>query len=121
MTRALAHRGPDGEGFHVDGPLGLGHRRLAIVDLSPAGAQPMPLDGGAFVIAYNGELYNHQRFRKELEARGERFRGHSDTETLLRWVARAAPTCSPTPRASSPSPSTTASSAGSPSPATPWA
>jgi asparagine synthase (glutamine-hydrolysing) len=91
MTRALAHRGPDGEGFHVDGPLGLGHRRLAIVDLSPAGAQPMPLDGGAFVIAYNGELYNHQRFRRELEARGERFRGHSDTETLLRWVARQGP------------------------------
>lgn len=91
MTRALAHRGPDGEGFHVDGPLGLGHRRLAIVDLSPAGAQPMPLDDGAFVIAYNGEFYNHQRFRDALEARGERFRGHSDTETLLRWVARRGP------------------------------
>jgi len=91
MTRALAHRGPDGEGFHVDGPLGLGHRRLAIVDLSPTGAQPMPIDGGAFVIAYNGELYNHQRFRDSLEAHGESFRGHSDTETLLRWVARRGP------------------------------
>ena len=91
MTRALAHRGPDGEGFHVDGPLGLGHRRLAIVDLSPTGAQPMRTDDGAFVIAYNGELYNHRTFRARLESRGHVFRGHSDTETLLRWMAEEGP------------------------------
>lgn len=82
MTRRLAHRGPDGEGFHVDGPIGLGHRRLAIVDLSPTGAQPMASGDGSCWIVYNGEFYNHADFRGELSRR-HAFRGTSDTETLL--------------------------------------
>src|SRR5689334_11809304 len=74
MTRALAHRGPDGEGYHIDGQLGFGHRRLAIVDLSPTGRQPMPSSDGRLWITYNGELYNHREFRPGLEA-SHRFRG----------------------------------------------
>jgi asparagine synthase (glutamine-hydrolysing) len=93
MTRALAHRGPDAEGFHVDGNLGLGHRRLSIVDLTPTGAQPMLLDGGAHALSYNGELYNHREFRAQLETRGEVFRGTSDTETLLRLLAARGTAC----------------------------
>lgn len=91
MTRAIAHRGPDGEGFFYDAGIGLGHRRLAIVDLSPTGAQPMALDGGAYWLAYNGELYNHGRFRAELAAQGRTFRGSSDTETLLTLLADRGP------------------------------
>ncbi|EYF03872.1 asparagine synthase (glutamine-hydrolyzing) [Chondromyces apiculatus] len=83
MTRRIAHRGPDGEGIHLDGPVGLGHRRLAIVDLSPTGAQPMASDDGSLWITYNGEFYDHARFRAALAARRP-FRGSSDTETLLR-------------------------------------
>jgi asparagine synthase (glutamine-hydrolysing) len=85
MTRALAHRGPDGEGFHVDGPLGLGHRRLAIVDLTPTGAQPMANEDGTRWIAYNGEFYDHAAHRREIAARHV-FRGPSDTETMLHLV-----------------------------------
>lgn len=91
MTRRLAHRGPDGEGVYIDGNLGLGHRRLAIVDLSPTGAQPMLTPDRGAVIAYNGELYNHRVFRAQLEARGVRFRGSSDTETLLHWMREDGP------------------------------
>jgi asparagine synthase (glutamine-hydrolysing) len=86
MTRALAHRGPDGEGFHLDGAVGLGHRRLSIVDLSPTGAQPMATEDGRCWITYNGEFYDHLRHRPALAAR-HRFRGRSDTETLLNLVA----------------------------------
>lgn len=82
MTRTLAHRGPDAEGFFVDGPIGLGHRRLSIVDLSPAGAQPMPDETGQCQLVYNGEFYNHAESRSRLAAH-HAFRGHSDTETLL--------------------------------------
>src|SRR5437773_12524923 len=82
MTRTLAHRGPDDEGFHVDGHLGFGHRRLSIVDLSPTGAQPMPNADRSCWITYNGEFYNHASFRERLAARGHRFRGTSDTEIL---------------------------------------
>src|SRR5262249_12368252 len=90
MTRSLAHRGPDDEGVHVDGPIGLGNRRLAIVDPTPAGHQPMTIDGG-FWITYNGEFYNHRSFRDRLEARGHVFRGASDTETLLRTLVEYGP------------------------------
>jgi asparagine synthase (glutamine-hydrolysing) len=83
MTRSIAHRGPDDEGFFASGPLGLANRRLAIVDVSPAGHQPMKSDDGAACLTYNGEFYNHQSFRPKLLARGVRFRGSSDTETLL--------------------------------------
>lgn len=91
MTRALAHRGPDGEGFHIDGPLGLGHRRLAIVDLSPSGNQPMATHDGSHWLAYNGEFYNHGEFRERLESAGHRFAGTSDTETLLHLLADRGP------------------------------
>ena len=91
MTRSIAHRGPDDEGFFVDGPVGLGNRRLAIVDLSPAGHQPMQTLDSSFCLTYNGEFYNHQKFRHRLEARGVRFRGSSDTETLLCALAAFGP------------------------------
>ncbi len=86
MTRSLAHRGPDAEDFFVHGNIGFGHRRLSIVDLSPTGAQPMPNDDRSAWIAYNGEFYNHEEFRPRLAAHGARFRGPSDTETLLRLM-----------------------------------
>jgi asparagine synthase (glutamine-hydrolysing) len=91
MTRRLAHRGPDGEGFHVEGNLGLGHRRLSILDLTPTGAQPMPNDDGTCWITYNGEFYNHLDFRSRLASKGCRFRGSSDTETLLRLMEEVGP------------------------------
>jgi len=83
ITRSLRHRGPDAEGFFIDGPIGLGHRRLSIVDLSETGAQPMSTETGDHTIVYNGEFYDHRRHRPELERRGVRFRGPSDTETIL--------------------------------------
>ncbi|MCI0546161.1 MAG: asparagine synthase (glutamine-hydrolyzing) [Candidatus Rokubacteria bacterium] len=83
MTDTLAHRGPDGEGFHVDGPVGLGHRRLSIIDLA-TGGQPMASADGSVWITYNGELYNFRELRAELEARGLEFRTTSDTEVFLR-------------------------------------
>ncbi len=85
MTRSLAHRGPDDEGYfeHVDAGLYLGHRRLSVVDLSKEGHQPMTSPSGRYVVVFNGEVFNHQRLRPELEGAGFRFRGHSDTEVLL--------------------------------------
>jgi asparagine synthase (glutamine-hydrolysing) len=83
MTRVLAHRGPDGEGFHVDGPVGLGHRRLSIIDLA-AGGQPMASDDRRVWITYNGEVYNYRELRSELTAHGCRFSTASDTEVVLR-------------------------------------
>ena len=87
MAEALSHRGPDGEGFWFDREAGIGlcHRRLAVVDLSPAGVQPMLSNSARYVISYNGEIYNHLDLRKDLEQSGggQPWRGHSDTETLL--------------------------------------
>ena len=91
MTRSLAHRGPDDERFHSTGAIGLGHRRLAIVDLSPTGAQPMSNEDGTCWITYNGEFYNHASFRQRLRAGGHRFRGSSDTETLLHLMEESGP------------------------------
>jgi asparagine synthase (glutamine-hydrolysing) len=91
MGCAIAHRGPDDAGFWTDANAGIGlvHRRLSIVDLSPAGHQPMMSASGRYVIAFNGEIYNHQNLRAELVKVGtggtavNAWRGHSDTETLL--------------------------------------
>src|SRR5436853_157718 len=83
MTDVLAHRGPDGEGHYLDGPLGLCHRRLAIIDLSPAGHQPMANETGNVVVTYNGEIYNFQKLRIELEARGHQFHSKTDTEVIV--------------------------------------
>lgn len=98
MTDALVHRGPDdgGHWFDTEKGIALGHRRLAVVDLSPAGHQPMVSASGRWVVAYNGEVYNHRDLRKELEVSGAapEWRGHSDTETLLAaieaWGVQAA-------------------------------
>ncbi|RZL04477.1 MAG: asparagine synthase (glutamine-hydrolyzing) [Rubrivivax sp.] len=86
MADTLYHRGPDGSGVWSDREAGLalGHRRLAILDLSPAGHQPMSSSSGQYVLAFNGEVYNHLLLRQELQASSSRiWRGHSDTETLL--------------------------------------
>ena len=86
MANAIAHRGPDDAGAWADAQAGivLGHRRLSIIDLSPAGHQPMASGCGRFVLAFNGEIYNHLGMRAELEEKGDSpWRGHSDTETLL--------------------------------------
>jgi asparagine synthase (glutamine-hydrolysing) len=83
MTDAIAHRGPDGEGQWVDRNIGLGHRRLAIIDLSPSGHQPMVSSDHRYVITYNGEIYNYRELRADLEAEGFKFRSQSDTEVLL--------------------------------------
>lgn len=88
MTDAIAHRGPDGEGCYTDGPVGLGHRRLAIIDLTPAGHQPMMTVDGRYVLTYNGEIYNFQQLRLELEALGHQFRSRTDSEVLLHAYAQ---------------------------------
>ncbi|MGH3104116.1 MAG: asparagine synthase (glutamine-hydrolyzing) [Gaiellaceae bacterium] len=84
MRRSLRHRGPDDEGSWVGPGIGLVNLRLAILDLSPAGHQPMANDDESVVLAYNGELYNFLELMPELEARGHRFRSRSDTEVVLR-------------------------------------
>lgn len=83
MRDRMVHRGPDDGGTWRDGRCFLGHRRLSIIDLSPAGHQPMADDRGEVIVVFNGEIYNHAEVRPELEAKGYRYRGHSDTETLL--------------------------------------
>jgi asparagine synthase (glutamine-hydrolysing) len=82
MRDCVTHRGPDDGGLYVDENVGLGHRRLSIVDVSH-GAQPMFNEDGRFVIVYNGEIYNHADFRAELEAKGHVYKTHCDTETIL--------------------------------------
>jgi asparagine synthase (glutamine-hydrolysing) len=82
MRDVITHRGPDDAGMFIDGRVGLGHRRLSIVDVA-AGHQPMTNEDGSLQITYNGEIYNHADFRAELEARGHVYRTHCDTETIL--------------------------------------
>jgi asparagine synthase (glutamine-hydrolysing) len=90
MMIALRHRGPDGDGSWQDATSGTGlvHTRLAIIDLSPGGAQPRLSEDGRFALTYNGEIFNYRALRSELEAVGERFRSESDTEVLLRLLER---------------------------------
>ncbi|MCE6967481.1 asparagine synthase (glutamine-hydrolyzing) [Cereibacter sphaeroides] len=90
MIESLHHRGPDASGFWIDEGIALGHRRLSILDLSEAGAQPMHSACGQFVIAFNGEIYNHLDLRRDLATAGAApdWRGHSDTETLLAGIAQ---------------------------------
>ncbi len=90
MTRVLVHRGPDDGGFWVDkeAGIGLGHRRLSIIDLSPTGKQPMLSVCGRYVVSFNGEIYNFLELRQELEQLRYAFRGHSDTEVLLAAVSQ---------------------------------
>jgi asparagine synthase (glutamine-hydrolysing) len=85
MRDTLAHRGPDDAGIHIapDRALGLAHRRLSIIDLSPAGHQPMSNEDGTVWITFNGEIYNHQDLRADLERRGHVYRSRTDTETLV--------------------------------------
>ena len=82
MRDVLAHRGPDGAGMYIKDNVGLGHRRLSIVDVAH-GHQPMTNEDGSLVIVYNGEVYNHGDFREALEARGHVYQSHCDTETIL--------------------------------------
>jgi asparagine synthase (glutamine-hydrolysing) len=83
MSSILVHRGPDGEGIYTDTGISLGHRRLSIIDLSSAGAQPMSNKEGYLTITYNGEIYNFQEIREKLKEKGYRFKSNTDTEVLL--------------------------------------
>jgi asparagine synthase (glutamine-hydrolysing) len=93
MTDAIAHRGPNGEGHYMDGAVGLGSRRLAIIDLSPAGRQPMANEDGTIVVIHNGEIYNFQELRAELEGRGHRFHSQTDTEAIVHAYAEWGEAC----------------------------
>jgi asparagine synthase (glutamine-hydrolysing) len=92
MTGALAHRGPDGEGFHRDEGVVLGHRRLAIIDRA-GGHEPMSNEDGTCWITFNGEIYNHRALRPLLESKGHRYRTSSDTETILHAYEQFGPEC----------------------------
>jgi asparagine synthase (glutamine-hydrolysing) len=87
MTDAIAHRGPDGEGHWIEGNVGLGHRRLSIIDLSAAGFQPMVSADHRYWLSYNGEVYNFRELRSELEAKGYWFRSQTDSEVVLNALA----------------------------------
>src|SRR5690242_11042998 len=82
MCAAMVHRGPDDEGIYAQGRVGLGMRRLSIVDLA-TGHQPISNEDGSVWIVFNGEIYNHAALRPGLEARGHRYRTHSDTESIV--------------------------------------
>src|SRR5580693_1558377 len=92
MTAALAHRGPDGDGFFADDWAALGHRRLAIIDRA-GGQQPMANEDDSCWIVFNGEIYNHRALRPLLEAKGHRFRTSSDTEAILHAYEEFGPEC----------------------------
>ena len=95
MAARIAHRGPDDEGFFIDAEAGLGlaHRRLSILDPSPAGHQPMASGSGRYTISYNGEIYNFPALKRALEAQGVNFRSNCDTEMILKLYEREGPDC----------------------------
>lgn len=94
MVAALGRRGPDSSGTYVDGPCGLAHTRLSIIDVEGS-PQPMLAPDRGMAIVYNGEVYNYRELRQDLEALGERFATHGDTEVILRWLARSGPSALP--------------------------
>jgi asparagine synthase (glutamine-hydrolysing) len=91
VTNAMSHRGPDGEGFYIEGALGLGHRRLAILDLSAKGKQPMPSHDNEWVIVFNGCVYNYLELKLELQAKGAEFHSTTDTEVISEGLAMFGP------------------------------
>lgn len=93
MREELHHRGPDDEGLLLDGAVGLGHRRLSIVDLSPAGRQPMANEDGTVWLIFNGEIYNYVELATRLRARGHRFRSHTDSEVILHLYEEEGEAC----------------------------
>jgi asparagine synthase (glutamine-hydrolysing) len=93
MSDAIAHRGPDGEGFFTAENVGFGHRRLAIIDLSPEGKQPRVTPDGHLAVSYNGELYNYRELRNELQSLGHRFTSETDTEVLILAWLQWGPSC----------------------------
>ena len=93
MTDSISYRGPDGEGFYIDSFIGLGHRRLAVIDLTPTGHQPMSSDNGQYTITYNGTLYNFQELRLDLQSMGYQFKSLSDTEVVLQAYVQWGPAC----------------------------
>lgn len=95
MGAAIAHRGPDGQGAWSEGRVGLAHARLAIIDLSPTGAQPMVSADRRVVVTFNGEIYNFRELRSRLAGEGVAFRGSSDTEVLVELLARFGEKCLP--------------------------
>ena len=82
MCDIMTHRGPDDEGIYIDGGVGLGHRRLAIIDLTPLGHQPMTNEDGSVILTYNGEIYNFQKLKAELVALGHQFHSRTDAEVV---------------------------------------
>jgi asparagine synthase (glutamine-hydrolysing) len=92
MRDTFVYRGPDDAGLHLDGPLGLGHRRLSIIDLG-GGHQPMSIENGTLWIVFNGEIYNYRSLREELIRKGHQFRTHSDTEVILHLYAEQGEAC----------------------------
>jgi len=93
MTESFAYRGPDDEGFFSDGPAGLGHRRLSIIDLSPAGRQPMSNEDKSLQLVFNGEIYDFAETRKELVSKGHILKSHTDTETVLHLYEEEGVSC----------------------------
>ena len=93
IRERMRSRGPDGAGLWIspDQRMGLAHRRLAIIDLSPDGAQPMAIADGRYQVVFNGEIYNYRELREELKGKGAIFRTHSDTEVLLQLYAHHGP------------------------------
>ena len=93
LRDVMTHRGPDDAGLYTDGPLGLGHRRLSIVDLTPSGRQPMCNEDGSIWLVFNGEVYNYVELAVELERRGHRFRSHTDSEVIIHLYEELGPKC----------------------------
>lgn len=91
MANQLNHRGPDDEGFYLEGPIGLAHKRLSIIDTSPKGRQPMSSKDGKWIVVFNGCIYNYKELREELRQSGSYFRSQSDTEVLVEGLATFGP------------------------------